>query len=96
VESPRERPKRKYRPKAEQTRTPAKAEIAAARPRDARGHFLPLPDSRRARIRAANAALPEAQTALAGDGEQLLADFARSRGTDDAAYRAGNGALSVC
>ncbi len=85
VETPRERPQRKYRPKAEQTRTPAKAQIAAARPRDARGHFLPLPDSRRARIRAANAALPEALTALVGDGEQLLADLAQSRGTDDAA-----------
>lgn len=73
--TPRERPKRKYRPKAEQTRTPAKAQIAAARPRDARGHFLPLPNSRRARIRAANAALPEALAALVGDGEQLLADL---------------------
>ncbi len=73
--TPRERPKRKYRPKAEQTQTPAKAEVAAARPRDARGHFLPLPDSRRARIRAANAALPEALAALVGDGEQLLADL---------------------
>ncbi len=83
--TPRERPQRKYRPKAEQTRTPAKAQIAATRPRDARGHFLPLPDSRRARIRAANAALPEALRDLVGDGEQLLADLAQSRGTDDAA-----------
>lgn len=74
--TPRERPKRKYRPKAEQTRTPAKAQIAAARPRDARGHFLPLPNSRRARIRAAEAALPEALAALVGAGEQLLADLA--------------------
>ncbi len=74
--TPRERPKRKYRPKAEQTRTPAKAEVAAARPRDARGHFLPLPDSRRARIRAANAALPEALRDLVGDEDQLLADLA--------------------
>lgn len=73
--TPRERPKRKYRPRAERTRTPAKAEIAVARPRDARGHFLPLPDSRRARIRAANAALPDALAALVGDGEQLLADL---------------------
>jgi len=85
VETPRERPKRKYRSKAEQTRTPAKAQIAAERPRDARGHFLPLPDSRRARIRAANAALPEALRDLVGDEDQLLADLARSRGTDDAA-----------
>ncbi len=84
-DTPRERPKRTYRPKAEQTRTPAKARIAAARPRDARGHFLPLPDSRRARIRAANAALPEALRDIVGDGEQLLADLAQSRGTDDAA-----------
>jgi hypothetical protein len=90
VETPRERPKRKYRPKAEQTRTPAKAEIAAARPRDAKGHFLPLPDSRRARIRAANAALPEALRDLVGDEEQLLADLAQSRGTDDAAWRVAN------
>ncbi len=73
--TPRERPKRKYRPKAEQTRTPAKAQIAAARPRDAKGHFLPLPNSRRARIRAVNAALPEALAALVGDGEQLLTDL---------------------
>ena len=73
--TPRERPKRKYRPKAEQTRTTAKAQIAAARPRDAKGHFLPLPNSRRARIRAVNAALPEALAALVGDGEQLLTDL---------------------
>jgi hypothetical protein len=32
---------RVYRPKAERTSSGAKAAIAAARPRDARGHFLP-------------------------------------------------------
>ena len=45
---PRERAKRKYRPKAEQTPTPGKAAIAAARPRDAKGHFLPAPAGRQA------------------------------------------------
>lgn len=82
--TPRQRPKRKYRPKAEQTRTPAKAQIAAERPRDARGHFLPLPDSRRARIRAANAVLPEALVGRVGDADQLLANLAASHGADDA------------
>ncbi len=33
---------RVYRPKAERTSSAAKAAIAAARPRDARGHFLPV------------------------------------------------------
>ncbi len=77
VETPRAEPwKRKYRPKAERRETLAKAKVAAARPRDAKGHFLPLPNSRRARIRAAEAALPEALAALVGAGEQLLADLA--------------------
>jgi hypothetical protein len=33
--------RRVYRPKSEGTPSAAKAGIAAARPRDARGHFLP-------------------------------------------------------
>jgi hypothetical protein len=35
-------PKRKYLPKGERNPSAAKAAIAAARPRDARGHFLPV------------------------------------------------------
>lgn len=35
-------PRRKYRPKAERNPSAIKAAIAAARPRDARGHFLPV------------------------------------------------------
>lgn len=38
--TPRERLNCKYRPKAEQRRTPPKARIAAARPRNARGYSL--------------------------------------------------------
>jgi hypothetical protein len=34
-------PKRKYLPKGERNPSAAKVGIAAARPRDARGHFLP-------------------------------------------------------
>lgn len=36
------RPRRVYRPKSERTLSVAKAAIAAVRPRDARGHFLPI------------------------------------------------------
>lgn len=36
-----ERVRRVYRPKGERVPSAAKAAIAAARPRDARGHFLP-------------------------------------------------------
>ncbi len=38
------RPRRVYRSKSERTPSAAKAMIAAARPRDARGHFLPTVD----------------------------------------------------
>ncbi len=34
--------RRVYRPKAERTPSAMKAAIAVARPRDARGHFLPV------------------------------------------------------
>ncbi len=37
-----ERLGRVYRPRRERTPSAAKAAIAAARPRDARGHFLPV------------------------------------------------------
>jgi hypothetical protein len=37
-----ERFRRVYRPRWERTPSAAKAAIAAARPRDARGHFLPV------------------------------------------------------
>ncbi len=68
--TPRERPKRTYRPKAEMRATPAKSQAAQARPRDAQGHFLPSPNSRRARIVAESAA--------------LSADLARMLPPDDA------------
>jgi hypothetical protein len=35
-------PRRKYLPKGERSPSAAKAAIAAARPRDARGRFLPV------------------------------------------------------
>ncbi len=69
--TPHERPKRKYQPKAERSQSAAKAQVANARPRDAKGHFLPSPNSRRARIVAANAILPP--------------DLARMSSPDDAA-----------
>ncbi len=34
--------RRKYAPKGERSPSPSKAAIAVARPRDARGHFLPV------------------------------------------------------
>jgi hypothetical protein len=37
-----ERTRRVYRPRGERTPSAAKAAIAAARPRDGRGHFLPV------------------------------------------------------
>jgi hypothetical protein len=73
--TPRERPQRQYRPKAEQTRTPAKAQIAAARPRDAKGHFLPAPNSRRARARAAIAQQTGLES-LTGTTEAVLGALA--------------------
>lgn len=70
---PRGKTKRRYPPRAERRPSVAKAQIAADRPRDARGHFLPVPGSRRARIRAANAVLPDDLAALVGDAETLAA-----------------------
>ena len=77
---PAPRSRRKYRPKGERGASAAKATFAASRPRDAKGHFLPLPGSRRARIRAAIAGVPGELAGVTGTEETLLADLARSRG----------------
>ena len=77
---PAPRPRRKYRPKGERGSSAAKATFAATRPRDARGHFLPMPGSRRARIRAAIAGVPGALAGVTGTEDELLAAVARVGG----------------
>ncbi len=66
-----ERLGRVYRPWGEGTPSAAKAGIAAARPRDARGHFLP---SAGGRDRAA--VVPVVLAELVGDTAPFLADLA--------------------
>jgi hypothetical protein len=81
------RPWRVYRPKSERTLSAAKAAVAAARPRDTRGHFLP---SAGGRDRAAGVPVVLAElvgdaTALAsvtGDAATLLADLAAVSGAE--------------
>ncbi len=54
-----------------------KAQYARGRRRDARGRFLPVVDSRRARIRAATAGVPGVRV---GEADEVLGALARSFG----------------
>lgn len=72
----RPQPARKRRPRGEGPVSAAKAKIARERPRDAHGHFLPLPGSRRARLGAASPAavpVPEALVGVTGTEADVLA-----------------------
>ena len=67
--------RRVYLPKGARVPSAAKAAIAAARPRDARGHFLPSPG------RHDRAAVPAELAELVGDADTLLADLAALSGS---------------
>ena len=77
--------RRVYGPKSERTPSAVKAAIAAARPRDARGHFLPSAGGRD------RAAVPVALAELVGDGDTVLADLAAVSGVVRPAPRKGHG-----
>jgi hypothetical protein len=79
------RPRRVYRSKRERTPSVAKVAIAAARPRDARGHFLPSAGGRDP------AAVPVALAEVVGDADTLLADLAAVSGVVGRAERKGRG-----
>ena len=70
---PRTKPPRRRRPQDQEPVSAAKAKIARERPRDASGHFLPLPGSRRARIRAASVKVPESLAGVTGTEGDVLA-----------------------
>lgn len=76
---PRAAARRAYRPRAERVPSAAKARIAAARLRDARGHFLPQAEP------VTLADLAGDATALAGvigDTDTLLADLTALGGAE--------------
>jgi hypothetical protein len=62
--------RRVYRPRGERVSSAAKAAVAAVRPRDTRGHFLPSAGG------GDRAVVPVALAELVGDGDTLLADLA--------------------
>jgi hypothetical protein len=62
--------RRKYLPKVERSPSAAKAAIAAVRPRDARGHFLPV---------VGDAVRP---AAVRGSGETGVVDFVAENGAE--------------
>jgi hypothetical protein len=77
--------RRVYRPRGERVSSAAKAAVAAARPRDARGHFLPSAGGRD------RAVVPVAVAELVWDGDTVLADLASVSGVVRPAARKGRG-----
>jgi hypothetical protein len=77
--------RRVYRPRGERVSSAAKAAVAVARPRDARGHFLPSAGGRD------RAVVPVALAKLVGDADTLLADLAAVSGVVRPAARKARG-----